>query len=179
MKVLHWVSYILPCMIHECRFCRGCHCSWNRTRIWFSGGFCVLIIAGLSVYILSAKPPQCRGEHWYAAFLACLQQFLSFCFLPPYLTFSHSVSVFLSPPAPPPTDRHTIIYAHTSNVLLFKGILGRELLKKAWISHQISGVFLFAAMSWPMCCFLSLLSSHKYFQQSLIVLSLFLCLAVC
>lgn len=62
-----------------------------------------------------------------------LQQLLSFFFLPRYLTSSHSGSVSLSllpTPAPPPTDRHTITYADTSNMHLFKGFLGRELQRK-------------------------------------------------
>ena len=96
------------------------------------------------------RPPQRSGERWYAVVLANIPSIFSysfpFSFLPRYLTSSHSVSVFLSVPpasAPPPADRQTTTYALTSNMLLFQSHPWESAPEKAWISHQIRGVFFF------------------------------------
>lgn len=125
------------------------------------------------------RPPQCSGERWYAVVLANIPSIFSysfpFSFLPRYLTPSHSVSVFLSVPpasAPPPADRQTTTYAHTSNMLLFQSHPWKSAPEKAWISHQIRGVFFFLFFSrscylpCPGSCTVLLLFFylHKYFH---------------
>lgn len=96
------------------------------------------------------RPPRRSGERSYAVVLANIPSIFSytfpFSFLPRYLTSSHSVSVFLSVPpasAPRPADRQTTTYAHTSNMLLFQSHPWKSAPEKAWISHQIRGVFFF------------------------------------